>query len=25
MFRAGPLSVVRSISRLFTRNRYLSC
>jgi len=25
MFRAFPLSIIRSISTLYTRNRYLSC
>jgi len=25
MFRIGPLSIIRSISTLYTRNRYLSC
>jgi len=25
MFRTGPLSIVRSISTPYTRNRYLSC
>jgi len=25
MFRTIPLSIIRSISTLFTRNRYLSC
>jgi len=25
MFRTGPLSNVRSISALYTRNRYMSC
>jgi len=25
MFRAGPLSIIRSISTLCTCNRYLSC
>jgi len=25
MFRTGPLSVIRSISTLYTRNGYLSC
>jgi len=25
MFRAGPLSIIRSISTLYTRRRYLSC
>ena len=25
MFRRGPLSIIRSISTLYTRNRYLSC
>jgi len=25
MFRTGPLSTIRSISKLYTRNRYLSC
>jgi hypothetical protein len=25
MFRAGPLSIIRSISTLYTRNCYLSC
>jgi hypothetical protein len=25
MFRTGPLSIIRSISTLYTRNRYLSC
>ena len=25
MFRAGPLSIIRSMSTLYTRNRYLSC
>jgi len=25
MFRTGPVSIIRSISKLFTRNRYLSC
>ena len=25
MFRAGPLSIIRSISTLYTRNRYLPC
>jgi len=24
-FRTGPLSIIRSISTLYTRNRYLSC
>jgi len=24
MFRTGPLSIIRSISTLYTRNRYLS-
>jgi hypothetical protein len=24
MFRTGPLSIIRSISKLYTRNRYLS-
>jgi len=25
MFRTGPLSIVRSISTLYTRKRYSSC
>jgi len=25
MFRTGPLSIIRSISTPYTRNRYLSC
>jgi len=25
MFRTSPLSIIRSISTLYTRNRYLSC
>jgi len=25
MFRTGPLSIIRSISTLYTRSRYLSC
>ena len=25
MFRIGPLSIIRIISTLYTRNRYLSC
>jgi len=25
MFRTGPLSIIRSISTLYTRNSYLSC
>jgi hypothetical protein len=25
MFRTGPLSIIRSISKLYTRNTYLSC
>jgi len=25
MFRACPLSIIRSISTLYTRNSYLSC
>jgi len=25
MFWTGPLSIIRSISTLYTRNRYLSC
>jgi len=25
MFRAGPLSIIRNISTLHTRSRYLSC
>jgi len=25
MFRLGPLFIIRSISTLYTRNRYLSC
>jgi len=25
VFRTGPLSIIRSISTLFTRNRHLSC
>jgi len=25
MCRTGPLSIIRSISTLYTRNRYLSC
>ena len=25
VFRTGPLSIIRSISTLYTRNRYLSC
>jgi len=25
MFRTGPLSIIGSISTLYTRNRYLSC
>jgi hypothetical protein len=25
MFRTGPLSIISSISTLYTRNRYLSC
>jgi len=25
MFRTGPSSIIRSISTLHTRNRYLSC
>ena len=25
MFRTGPLSIIRIISKLYTRNRYLSC
>jgi len=25
MFRTGPLSIIRSISTLYTDNRYLSC
>jgi len=25
MFRTGPLSIIRSILTLITRNRYLSC
>jgi len=25
MFRAGPLSIIRGISTLYTRNTYLSC
>jgi len=25
MFRTGPLSIIRSISILYTRNSYLSC
>ena len=24
-FQTGPLSILKSILRLFTRNRYLSC
>jgi len=25
MFRTDPLSIIRSISTLYTRNRFLSC
>jgi len=25
MFRTGPLSIIRSITTLYTRNKYLSC
>jgi len=25
MFRTDPLSIIRSISTLYTRNRYVSC
>jgi len=25
MFRTSPLSIIRSISNLYTRDRYLSC
>jgi len=25
MFRTGPLSIIRSISTLYTRNTYMSC
>jgi len=25
MFRTGPLSIIRSISTLYTRNKYLPC
>jgi len=25
MFRTGPLSIIRSILTLYTRNKYLSC
>jgi len=25
MFRTSPLSIIRSISTLYTRSRYLSC
>jgi len=25
IFQTGPLSIIRSISTLYTRNRYLSC
>jgi len=25
MFRTGPLSIIRSISKLYTRSGYLSC
>jgi len=25
MFRSGPLPIIRSISTLYTLNRYLSC
>jgi len=25
MFRTGPLSIIRSVSTLYTRSRYLSC
>jgi len=25
MFRTSPLSIMRTISTLYTRNRYLSC
>jgi len=25
IFRTGPLSIIRSISTLYTRNMYLSC
>jgi len=25
MFRTSPLSIIRRISTLYTRNRYLSC
>jgi len=25
IFRTGPLTIIRSISTLYTRNRYLSC
>jgi len=25
IFRIGPLSIIRSISTLYTNNRYLSC
>jgi len=25
MFQTGPLPIIRSISTLYTRNRYLSC
>jgi len=25
MFRTGPLSIIRSISTLYTHSRYLSC
>jgi len=25
MFQIGPLSIIRSISTLYTRSRYLSC
>jgi len=25
MFRTSPLSIIRSISTLYTRNKYLSC
>jgi len=25
LFQTGPLSTIRSISTLYTRNRYLSC
>jgi len=25
IFRTGPLSIIRSISTLYTRNKYLSC